>query len=968
MDGGNGAPGAALVELRRRLGDGLALAGLTKTRLAARARLGRTTVHDSLSARAPVPSAATVAALAEALGLPGAELLELRRRAAGAGAPDAQEEEEAAWPGRLGKPIGDWDPHHLEVHPAGPGAGHHPAAVLSGYVSREHDRVLAEAVGAAAAGHRQLVVLVGSSSTGKTRACWEAVQPLAARGWWLWHPFDPSRVEAAVEDLARVGPRTVVWLNEAQHYLGDPLHGERVAAALHGLLTTTGRGPVLVLGTLWPEYERRYTAPPAPGTPDPHSRVRELLAGRVLTVADAFDEKALREASARAAAGDSLLADALGRTRTSGRVAQDLAGAPLLLHRYLTASPGARALLDAAVDARRLGVGLHLPERFLREAALDYIGQEDYDALHDTADWERAALAELAQPVHGKQAPLRPAGPRPARRSPDGSAPDGSAPDEGVDAGRMVRLADYLEQYGRDARRRLCPPDSFWSAARAHLAHPGDLRALADQAKRRHRLRWAHHLRRRAEAGERAALPERGATVEERLDELVDLVWDRPNGRPSEAAAAFARDMAARGPVTPHERGVWQVEAGEPAQAERLLREAVAAGQLEALCDLALLREAAGDPQEAEGLAREAARAGHTGALEELVARRERDRQRPEALELARSLADLGSPEVLCELAARCGTEGDAQEAQRCLRHAADAGSVRAVHLLSLLLEEAGDWREAEELARRAAGGGRPEALFELALRRAATGDLAATASLFQEALDGGHPRALRALVVLRERSGRPEEAEALAREAAGTGWPEALRDLAVLRAKAGDLAGAEPLFLAAAEAGHPYAVRDLVRWLDESGDEPGAEDLARRAARTRFAAFHPLHELARWRDRGGVRGDTEPFYREAAALGDGDALLDLAVSRERDGRHADVDDLYREAADTDDFFALDQLLRRYERSAAPAAMIEALCRGVADTGGYALLHDLRSRWPYGLDPDGAPTPPWSDGDGEGKE
>ncbi|MET3985239.1 helix-turn-helix domain-containing protein [Streptomyces sp. PvR034] len=960
MDGGNGAPEAALAELRRRLVDGLALAGLTKTRLAARARLGRTTVHDALGDRAPAPSAGTVAALAEALGLPGAELLELRRRAAAAPAAP----EETAGPGRLGKPIGDWDPHHLEVHPAGPGADHHLVPLLSGYVPRGHDRRLAEAVEAAGAGHSRMVVLVGSSSTGKTRACWEAVQPLAAQGWWLWHPFDPSRVEAAVEDLARVGPRTVVWLNEAQHYLGDPSHGERVAAALHALLTTKDRGPVLVLGTLWPEYERRYTAPPAPGAPDPHSRVRELLAGRLLTVADAFDEKALSEASARAAAGDGLLADALGRTRTSGRVAQDLAGAPLLLHRYLTASPGARALLDAAVDARRLGVGFHLPERFLREAALDYIGQDDYDALQDTAGWERAALAELAQPVHGKQAPLRLAVPRTARRSPGGS----SAPDEGADAGRMLRLADYLEQYGRDARRRRCPPESFWSAAHAHLAHPGELRALAQQAERRHRLRWAHHLRRRAEAGERAAVPERGATVEERLDELVDLVWDRPNARPSEAGAAFARDMAARGPETLRQRALWQLEAGEPERAERLLREAVGAGRLEALGDLALLREEAGYPQEAEELACEAARAGHTGALEELVARRERDGQRPEALELARSLADAGSPEVLCELAARCGTEGDAEEAQRCLRQAADAGSVRAVHLLSLLREEAGDWCEAEELARRAAGGGRPEALFELALRRAATGDLAATASLFQEALDGGHPRALRALVVLRERSGRPEEAEALAREAAGTGRPEALRDLAVLRAKAGDLAGAEPLFRAAAQAGHPYAVRDLVRWLDESGDEPGAEDLARRAARTRFAAFHPLHELARWRDRGGVRGDTEPLYREAAALGDGDALLDLAVSRERDGRHADVDGLYREAADTHDYLALDQLLRRYERSAAPAAMIEALCRGVADTGGYALLHDLRSRWPYGLDPDGAPTPPWSDGDGEDEE
>ncbi|MFI6037976.1 hypothetical protein ACIBBD_28185 [Streptomyces sp. NPDC051315] len=107
------------------------------------------------------------------------------------------------------------------------------ARVLPGYVRREHDRVLAEAVRDAAAGRSRIVVLVGGSSTGKTRACWEAEQPLANQGWRLWHPFDPARAEAAPEDLHRVQPRTAVRLNEAQHYLGSPHVGERVAAAVH---------------------------------------------------------------------------------------------------------------------------------------------------------------------------------------------------------------------------------------------------------------------------------------------------------------------------------------------------------------------------------------------------------------------------------------------------------------------------------------------------------------------------------------------------------------------------------------------------------------------------------------------------------------------------------------------------------------------------------------------------------------
>ncbi|WP_234441179.1 hypothetical protein [Streptomyces scabiei] len=134
---------------------------------------------------------------------------------------------------------------------------------------------------------------MGSSSTGKTRACWEAVQPLADQGWRLWHPFNPTRAAAALEDLRRVRPRTVVWLNEAQHYLGNRTIGEEIAAAVHDLLIRPDREPVLVLGTLWPEYAARYRALPAPTGADPYSQARELLAGCTLAVPDAFDAEAL---------------------------------------------------------------------------------------------------------------------------------------------------------------------------------------------------------------------------------------------------------------------------------------------------------------------------------------------------------------------------------------------------------------------------------------------------------------------------------------------------------------------------------------------------------------------------------------------------------------------------------------------------------------------------------------------------
>ena len=87
------------------------------------------------------------------------------------------------------------------------------------------------------------VVLVGGSSTGKTRACWEAVRYLRRRGGCGTRSTRPARGRCWPNGA--VGPRTVVWLNEAQHYLLTPTRrlGERVAAGAAELLATrTGAG------------------------------------------------------------------------------------------------------------------------------------------------------------------------------------------------------------------------------------------------------------------------------------------------------------------------------------------------------------------------------------------------------------------------------------------------------------------------------------------------------------------------------------------------------------------------------------------------------------------------------------------------------------------------------------------------------------------------------------------------------
>jgi hypothetical protein len=395
-----------------------------------------------------------------------------------------------------GWPLGEVrDPFALEVHrPVQPEDPEPGLPVLPAYVPRDHDAELGQVVRAAAGGRGGIAVLVGGSSTGKTRSCWEALRLLRDQkpGWRLWHPIDPSRPEAALRELPGIGPRTVVWLNEAQFYL-DTADGERVAAGLRELLRDPARAPVLVLATLWPQFWDGLTARPEGGA-DPHAQARELLAGHDITVPAAFTAAQLQRLGE---AGDVRLARAAAGAQ-DGQVIQFLAGAPELLARYRNAPPAAAALLHAAMDARRLGTGPALPQAFLAAAAPGYLTGAEWDALGE--DWLEQALAYVAVPCKGVRGPLTRIRPRPARsRAAASGSRDTDEQLAVVPAGPVYRLADYLDQHGRRHRQGQFPPAGFWAAAAGH-AFPGDQAALGDAAHARGLYRDAAQLHKNAAA------------------------------------------------------------------------------------------------------------------------------------------------------------------------------------------------------------------------------------------------------------------------------------------------------------------------------------------------------------------------------------------------------------------------------------------------------------------------------------
>ncbi|MFD8597326.1 tetratricopeptide repeat protein [Kitasatospora sp. NPDC059646] len=558
--------------------------------------------------------------------------------------------EQPAPRGPVGVPLRSLaDPTALNVRRAiavdrGDGGG------LPVYVPRAHDEALRAVVRQAAEGVSGTAVLVGGSSTGKTRACWESLRELPSH-WRVWHPLTLRRLLAALRTPGALAPCTVVWLDEAQSYLlqpADPL-GEEAAVALRELLTVPEHGPLLVLGTLWPEYWQLLDE-------DRHRGARAVFEGRGIRVPDAFTRQDLAELE-RVAGADPRLAEAAAKAR-DGEVVQYLAGAPALVERYETAPSAARALIDAAMDLRRLGHGVDLPWPLLAAAAPAYLTRSRLAAAAPE-QWQEAVVV-ATRPCRGAPGPLT-AVPSPGT---DGALP----PDR-----PWFRLADYLEQHGRSTRAQEVPGARFWEAAAEHCASPGDAVALGRAALARLRLRHAELLHRTAyRAGARAALHGLAA-IRERT------------GHPEEAER-LAREAADQRDMT-----VFQLlarmreQAGALQEAARLYRANADAGSEFAPWDLAWLEERNGNPSAMDRqLSRALAAKNFDAQLVVPWLRMGRDKH-PLLDDLVHDAATRGSAVALWALTSAHWRPAvpEPEQSEEACRRAADAGHSRALEALA---------------------------------------------------------------------------------------------------------------------------------------------------------------------------------------------------------------------------------------------------------------------------------------------
>lgn len=282
--------------------------------------------------------------------------------------------------GRLPR-VGDvTNPIVLGVHPAEPRSENSQGTLadVTSYIPRDIDKALREAI------HREpLIVVVGESTAGKSRAAFEAIRAEC--------PDHLLAVPSGRESLPAVAAqvthsrRCVLWLDDLERFMGPG----GLTLAMVASVTTSTRGHTTIVATLrTPEYER-FTSR-AEDSLDDQGRAfwrasRDILRGACIIPLDRLWSQEELKLAASYAEKDPRIALALKHAKTFG-VAESLAAGPELLSDWRNAwAPGTHArgaaLVAAAVDCRRAGLSDPVPHDLLLELHHHYLAARGGPAL-----------------------------------------------------------------------------------------------------------------------------------------------------------------------------------------------------------------------------------------------------------------------------------------------------------------------------------------------------------------------------------------------------------------------------------------------------------------------------------------------------------------------------------------------------------------------------------------------------------
>lgn len=564
-----------------------------------------------------------------------------------------------------------WSGVHPTIKISGEGRQDAPSSRAENappYIARTIDQELRQTLTLVCESRRGFVLLLGNSATGKTRSAHEAVTSLFPN----WDIFIPATAEDVRGLLERpLKKPVVVWLDELQKFLSDSGESGLGRETLFALWSS--RKPVVIVATLWPSrYQAYMKAGDLPnGSPDHRlDRVREVLRLAECIYVDDDLDGAERAEATRLSKVDQRIRYAL-RDSDYG-VIQVLAGAPDLVYRWQHADPYAKAIINGAIDIRRVGVEGALSGALLRQVAEVYLGREK--SARATADWFESGIRYSTELLKGATSVLIPKSGRLV----------GSV--EGYD------LADYLASYGVSERAAMSIRQEVWDALAQHTHNPSELAELALSAQTREILGYAEVVYKRAlalgstEAGFWLGLMLDG---QGRTEESLEILLRAARMGNPDALEMFS-------------------EIAPPDEAIRELHKALGEGRQlpdgDLRVRLATILYEQGEESEAEGQFRRAMEEGRWEAYYYYALLLEDSGRTEEALELYVKSTSHGQDAGFERASALLAKSGKIDEARKLYERSLEISGEDAHAWWIRLLVEAGELNEAVKIAERCRG------------------------------------------------------------------------------------------------------------------------------------------------------------------------------------------------------------------------------------------------------------------------
>lgn len=623
-----------------------------------------------------------------------------------------------------------------------------------------------------------MALLHGRAAAGKSRTAFEAIRSLPN-----FHLIVPTNAQSLrrLLDMGYVVKNAVVWLDDLERYLTPD--GFDVATLER--LCPPNRRDVVVVATIRDEELARL-----------HQATTGMRAGNdAVSLASAWNGSALVQRlekdgrligieqhltdaernSIGSAIEDPRIADALAAKVGFGEY---LAGGPAMMNRWSIGEGRlfhvGRALICAAVDCRRAGFLLPIPQGLLAQLYPLYLlaslrGRTDLPTAEVGLKW-------ACSPVLGTSSCLSPQ----------------------EDSAYMV--SDYLvdrTQAGDGPLTGLPVPDEVWHAV---LRDADPVWAIVIGASA-----YIHERRDIAELAWRASINGGESWA---VPPLWDLLCDQDRYIEAERLVRPAAESGESFAIVL--LGLTLFQLGHNDEGEEWLRRGAEAGDVQAMSALSFKLEANGHLEETVRLLQSAAEAGDHSAtivLGELLADEGRlDEARQwwrRGEEWLRRAADSGDIHATVALGGVRVAQGRADEAESLLGRAVQAGDLDAMTLLSALLVDRGNLVEAERLLGKAAEAGDEAAMTML-------GELLAN-------------------------SDRRNQAEQWWRRAADRGETTAMILLAENLGHGRESNEVEGFLRRAAEAGETDAMVRLSAFLDEQQRGEEGEPWLRRAAKRRY-------------------------------------------------------------------------------------------------------------------------------------